>query len=119
MFGFPPGLKIVGHMWNQGGMILPQLNPVLSYSPCGSSDGSENCYIMQQMDQGPQVCQLYSRKVFVGGLPPDISEGKPFLRLLDINLIPLDNSYCSVELHCWVLKVLIVGTLLISLFKMF
>lgn len=47
------------------GQVLPQPAPPLS-SPSRSSPHS----------QGSETGERYSRKVFVGGLPPDIDEGR-------------------------------------------
>ena len=51
----------------------------------GSSRSSPRSHSSQNYDMGPGPNERFSRKVFVGGLPPDIDEGNIFF------LIPFQN----------------------------
>lgn len=66
---FFPGLE--DHIKEEAGGFVD--GPVLPIgSPARSSPQS----------QGSEVSERFSRKVFVGGLPPDIDEGKLFIFFL-------------------------------------
>ena len=48
----------------------------------GSSRSSPRSHSSQNYDMGPGPNERFSRKVFVGGLPPDIDEGNIFKKLI-------------------------------------
>ena len=48
----------------------------------GSSRSSPRSHNSQNYDMGPGPNERFSRKVFVGGLPPDIDEGKVLMMIL-------------------------------------
>ena len=54
----------------------------------GSSRSSPRSHNSQNYDMGPGPNERFSRKVFVGGLPPDIDEGNLLMMLVKKQLKP-------------------------------
>ena len=61
----------------------------------GSSRSSPRSHNSQNYDMGPGPNERFSRKVFVGGLPPDIDEGNLLMMLVKKQL----TNVCSSQMR--------------------
>ena len=70
----------------------------------GSSRSSPRSHSSQNYDMGPGPNERFSRKVFVGGLPPDIDEGNILMtlqKLTNVTSSQMRSQHPSADLDPW------------------
>ena len=70
----------------------------------GSSRSSPRSHNSQNYDMGPGPNERFSRKVFVGGLPPDIDEGNILMtlqKLTNVTSSQMRSQHPSADLDPW------------------